>query len=213
MIELPEIIFADGVATIESPSPELLRQLLNVLETELVRAGVNVSEELAPGIPSDQAKHLLESAGFGAPEEALVWYGWHNGSAQGRQAVPNILLVRLDEAIDANRTIVATEVDAGEDPEAYWAHAGPGWLRLGGDNYDPAIYCGPDATGPLHLRQPNFEDDDGSGKWHARSLCTWVIWRIIGIRNGAYGRYSEATREWGHHPELLDPSQLRADIR
>lgn len=211
MNELPEITFVHGAATVASPSIELLETLLKTYDDELRRGGVDVDTALRPGLPREDIVRALHAAGLSAPEELICWFAWHNGGRHGQQ-FPNLAPASLESAIGVQRMIARTPIDRGMDPDGFWGHAGLGWLRLGIDSDDVAVYCGADASDIVDLRQPGY-DDDQSGRCRAVSLCTWVAWRIIGIRNGAYGRYDASRGGWDFHPELVDSTQRRAGFR
>jgi hypothetical protein len=154
---------------------------------------------------------MLHDAGLEAPEEVLVWFEWHNGSGIIGQALPNMAPATLESAIAIHHQVSSMVLSGEEDPEPYWAYAGPGWLRLGIDNLNVAVDCR-SATTPVRLRQPSFDFDSSTGRGQAVSLCTWIAWRIAGLRAGAYGRFQPEFRLWEFHPELLSQSQLLADF-
>lgn len=209
---LPSIEFVSGIATVPDASPELLRELLKLLDAELAAGGLHLPSAFGPGMDEGAVEDALHAEGLAAPEEVVVWFGWHNGSAIRGQPLPNLYPGSLEQALKIYHAIVDEEPSEGDDPDAWYAYAGPGWLRLGAETLDLAIDCRT-AAGPPLLRQPSYDFDEASGKRQARSLCTWVTWRILALRNGAYGRFSAAKQAWEFQPALVDPTQTRADFR
>jgi hypothetical protein len=208
--ELPSIEFVDGVARARGSSPTLLRELLELLDRELGAAGVAVEAAFNPGLPRDAVEKALHSAGLAVPEEVVVWFGWHNGAADGPgQPIPNFYPVPLTAALSIHT--IWDQAPEGEDPDAWALFAGKGWLRLGADNFSVAVDCRTADDPPL-IRQPTYDFDLASGRHQAVSLCTWVTWRILGLRNGAYGRFPLEPAASDYDPSLLDTSQLRADF-
>lgn len=210
--DLPDIAFVNGIATVEDPSPELLQELLRIFDAELTAGGLPLDDAFEPGMERGVVEDALRAEGLAAPEEVLVWFGWHNGSANRGQPIPNLLPVSLQDALKIYHAITDEKPPEGDDNDAWYASAGPGWLRLGAETLDMAIDCRSAGESPL-LRQPSYDFEEGSGKHQARSLCTWVVWRILALRNGAYGRFSTSESAWEFHPNLIDPTQLEADFR
>ena len=138
-----------------------------------------------------------------------MWFGWHNGSAFPGQPLPNIAPVSLQNALRIYHAITDDKAPEGDDPDGWYAYAGPGWLRLGAETLDVAVDCRTASHSPL-VRQPNYDFEEASGRGQARSLCTWAIWRVLGLRNDAYGRFSASERGWEFHPDRMDATQLRA---
>jgi hypothetical protein len=57
-----------------------LASLLEQLEEVLRAFGAPVADALQPGLPDDAVRAALAAEGLGAPEELIVWWGWHNGA-------------------------------------------------------------------------------------------------------------------------------------
>ena len=212
MTELPDIAFVNGIATVQGASPELLHELLRVFDTELAAGGLPLADAFAPGLERGVVEDALHAEGLAAPEEAIVWFGWHNGSAVRGQPIPNLVPVSLHDAVRIYHAITDERPPAGDDPDAWYAFAGPGWLRLGAETLDVALDCRSASESSL-LRQPSYDFEEESGKRQAKSLCTWVVWRILALRNGAYGHFSTSEWAWEFHPDLIDPTQVQADFR
>lgn len=210
MTDLPTIEFIDGIATAQRSSSEMLRELLGVLDHELERRGLPVKSSMRDGLAPSAVEDAFNVAGLSAPEEVIIWFGWHNGSRIKGQPLPNLYPVSLEEAMKIHALM--QQVPEAEDPNEWSAFAGHGWLRLGSETLDVAIDCRTPAELPL-LRQPSFDFDEQTGQRQARSLCTWVTWRIQGLRNGAYGQFSPEQGSWAFDPGLVDRTQLQADFR
>jgi hypothetical protein len=61
--------------------PELLTlELLDRLDSTLRDVGAAVVDQWEPGLTREQMDAITEPHGFRLPEEAALWWGWHNGS-------------------------------------------------------------------------------------------------------------------------------------
>jgi hypothetical protein len=199
---------------LEGSSPDLLRTLLHELDDEVRARGVDVDAWAAPGIPHEVARRTLSSVGLSLPAEVAVWFEWHNGlNPEGPRGFPypNFENASIDEAVRRYRETRAFIAPAGPaDPpaEALELGVGEGWLRLVSSNYGLAVDCSTNEDIP---RIRNAEDDFffEPERYRARSLCTFVAWRLYGIRNGAY-RWEGEGRGWAIDGLHLHPSQAAA---
>ncbi len=61
--------------------PELLTLgLLERLDRTLRDLGAAIVDHWQPGLSRDQIDTMTEPHGFRLPDEAALWWGWHNGS-------------------------------------------------------------------------------------------------------------------------------------
>ena len=95
---------ADG-PTVDGASASLLGRLLKELERELVEQDVPVSDYLARGASPAEVREAFASCGLIAPDEAVVWFGWHNGPTgvgNSVKALPMFHFWSLDDCVRAN---------------------------------------------------------------------------------------------------------------
>lgn len=61
--------------------PELLTvELLERLDRMLRDVGAAIVDHWQPGLTREQMDAITEPQGFSLPDEAALWWGWHNGS-------------------------------------------------------------------------------------------------------------------------------------
>lgn len=58
-----------------------LTDVLIVFEHELARVSPMAADRLGPGLPAEETASRLRQLGLAAPNDALDWFAWHNGSA------------------------------------------------------------------------------------------------------------------------------------
>jgi len=57
-----------------------LRPLLDELERRLRAFGAPIVEAFGPGVPVEEVRAVLAGEGLHAPDDVVVWWGWHNGA-------------------------------------------------------------------------------------------------------------------------------------
>ena len=124
-MELSETVLTQRGFEVKGASPELLQSLLEAYEVELVDRSPRMKESFLPGLSRAEIEDRFAAEDLKAPEEAIVWWQWHNGVRAGLGgATPRIAPMPLDEALTLRR----------EDSESSMPQWGPGWIRLyGGD--------------------------------------------------------------------------------
>jgi cell wall assembly regulator SMI1 len=70
-------------------SPQRLRDALRRADDVLARAGAPVVRGLQPGLGADEVRDQMASLGLTAPDDLLVWFGWHNGYRAPPGEVPD----------------------------------------------------------------------------------------------------------------------------
>jgi hypothetical protein len=58
-----------------------LRGLLDELEHRLRAFGAPIVEAFRPGVSADEVRAVLAAEGLSAPDDVVVWWGWHDGAA------------------------------------------------------------------------------------------------------------------------------------
>ncbi|MCA0218566.1 MAG: hypothetical protein LCH43_14610 [Actinobacteria bacterium] len=178
----------DGPILVGSSAPRLA-ELLNQLEGHLVRAG-SATHLLNPGLSGQRIRNQLAASGLSAPDELIVWFGWHDGRVlddpRSFDVIPNFPIASLSEAIERHEEF--TSEFPGLDPrdENDWGIP-RGWLSLTQTNYGTAVHClgEPSASPQVRVATPFFYEEDGH---RAVSLCTLVAWWIVGLGGGGYVR-------------------------
>lgn len=83
---------------------DLMREFLDAID----RAGGHLAEYLLPPRPGvDVQKLVRDGTGLELPEEARVWWSFHNGTAQEAyyRGLPTSRLIGIEEAVDTCRTL------------------------------------------------------------------------------------------------------------
>jgi hypothetical protein len=194
--------------TVEGASPALLRELLQDFEIELRNQKVPVDQWLQPGAEPAAVRAEFSERGLFAPEEAVVWFGWHNGRREvpgSEQALPMFTAESLGylraDWLDADRITRGYE-------EWDW---NPNWVQIIGDQVGVAVCCADDPANPPLVRAITADGVEGTQEWQTDhqvvSLCTPVTWWIDSLRRGWY-RWDPKTEEW--HRDLADQPLITA---
>ncbi len=187
MTKLPETVGTPRGPSVEGASPALLAELLDQFETELVRVGVPVGRFLQPGAHPDYVRDVFDRNGLTAPDEAVVWFSWHDGPTRipgGNHPLPRFEIWSLDEADDRRHSDGAQPL--GRSPDEW----DPDWFQIMGPVAGLAMNCGePVERVPLvralsHTLEMGTQPDQTLQQ--VVSLCTPVTWWIEGIREGWY---------------------------
>jgi hypothetical protein len=189
---LPETIGTPRGPSVEGASPALLAGLLDEFETELVRVGVPVDDFLRPGAHTDFVREVFDRNGLVAPDEAVVWFSWHDGPTRvpgGNQPLPLFDTWSLDEADDRRHSDGAQQMGSGPDD---WD---PNWFQIIGPNAGIAIDCSEPPQRPALVRALSHTREMGTQREQTLqqvvSLCTPVTWWIEAIREGWYEWFPE----------------------
>ena len=185
MIEIPETIGTPDGPSVDGASAHLLKVLLGAFEDQLVTAGIPVNEFLRPGAPPAKVHEIFAKNGLTAPDEAVVWFGWHDGPVRGvgDEALPIFEFWSIEEA-DARRNAPRALPMGYEDWQ--WI---PTWMQIMGDANGLAIECGADAKQSPLVRGLSWgEPSTQPGRTLSQvvSLCTPVAWWIDALRHGWY---------------------------
>jgi hypothetical protein len=221
-VELPNIADTRNGPMAVGSSPSLLANLLEAYEIELIAAGAPLRDWLQPGLDRVETVRKLNDAGLAAPQELVIWYGWHNGAVESptqplaRRALPRFtfgsierVVARYRQGVDFINSPAFESMSL--DRESYEWGAGEGWLRIVDDNYGCAVDCtGPAGQAPrLHYATEDFGMPGSESLYQAVSLCTLVTWWIDGLRNGAY-QWNAENQWWDEDTSLLPASQIAA---
>jgi hypothetical protein len=163
-------------------SPQRLKSLLADFDTALASVGVDVDSVLAPGITESEVRSGFQSMGLVAPDELVVWFGWHNGlgAASGKTWAglpPFMSQASLDWMTDRYRYHIEEAVPAG-----VWV---AGWVSLD-DTKDVAAFCSGDAAASPIVRVFDLElfPPEPSAEGQVLSLCTMISWWVAAIQTG-----------------------------
>jgi hypothetical protein len=91
--------------------PELLTlELLERLDRTLRGVGAAIVDHWEPGLTRAQMDALTEPHGFRLPDEAALWWSWHNGSSTS-ELMPTRRMLSLETAVQTLVTVEATMED------------------------------------------------------------------------------------------------------
>jgi hypothetical protein len=193
------LVVRAAVTTADAPGE--LASLLVELESELRRQHCPLVERLAPG-RSAQGLEIGPDRGWELPDEARVWWSWHDGAPGTYVDPPDFalggswVLLSLDEALarlDWSREIASMAVEPGMTVEDLWPRS---WLPItravNGDciTVDTAAPRGSPSTTRL-FRQGDVELVAAALPSLAALIDVW----LQALRTGAW-RYEPG---WGWH--------------
>jgi hypothetical protein len=190
----------------DGSSPALLAELLDQVEEEFTAAGAPLDRWLAAGIGADEVSGRLAEVGLAAPDELLVWFGWHNGLAPAhdgefpQRALPNFVPASIELAVGLYRDMVLNFEAPPRVPRHHFMFgAGEGWLRIVDDLRGCAVDCsgGTPSARPPRIRSADdqFDEDDPNKLGQAVSLCTYVTWWLESLHTGAIS-WNLAEQRW-----------------
>jgi hypothetical protein len=168
--------------------------------------GAPIDRWLAPGIGADEVRQKLVEVGLVAPDELLVWFGWHNGLARARPgeypelALPNFVPASIDFAIRRYVDMVLNvAIPPGEPRDSFMFGAGEGWLRIVGSLRGCAVDCSgktpPESPPRIRSADDQFDEDDPDKLGQAVSLCTYVTWWLDRLHSGSIA-WNVAEQRW-----------------
>ncbi|WP_148071147.1 hypothetical protein [Curtobacterium sp. PhB115] len=79
-MRLPSTVMTPGGLSVRGAGPELLAELLLEVDAVCLRDGYDLQETMAPGVTREVIDAAWAPRGIAVPEEAIVWWGWHNGA-------------------------------------------------------------------------------------------------------------------------------------
>jgi hypothetical protein len=153
-----------------------LPALLHTLEERLRAAGALITEHWRPGADRERVEQGLASVGLQAPDEVVIWFGWHDGT----DSVPRGLFSKFSQEPEnclLGRWLSLTMEQAVARREADWEifrDAGlpdvdeiDTWfpLLVFGGTPTLCVDCGgdPAATVPVYINDPQGGDTPASG--------------------------------------------------
>jgi hypothetical protein len=199
---LPETHATPEGPKVEGASASLLKRLLTLLEAELVKQGVPVAEYMSPGARKSEVEAAFGKCGLVPPDEAIVWFGWHNGptgEGNSERVFPRFNFWSLEDC-------VRDYLEPGGQPKGYGPRLwNPDWINLMGDGNGVALDCGKPASHPPLVRALSLGREFGTQAGEIGnqvvSLCTPVTWWIDAFRRGWYQWDREQTGwDWENGP-------------
>ncbi|CAN5267717.1 hypothetical protein BH09ACT1_BH09ACT1_12080 [soil metagenome] len=188
-MKLPETHLTSRGFTVLGAGPDLLSELLHILDFEAKKRGVPVDDYYAPGLSRSQVEDPLGQIGISPPEELLVWWGWHNGIRSPKY------MTRLDQFSLDVAVSKYQHSDRGSESIFEWH---PSWIHVAGSGNDGmAVCCDPTPSGVL-VRSVS---PSGSGtqpeetETQVVSLCTPITWELLGIAKG-WMRWNASDGHW-----------------
>lgn len=177
--------------------PSRLTALLRDFDQLLAGIGVDLDTVLAPGLSAPEVRRLFASVDLIAPDELVVWYGWHNGLRVSTENTylglsPFVLPADLAWSIADYRYQLAETV-----PIGLWSS---GWLCMESDGGALAVYCSGNAADLPRIRRQHVEAYDfleQSADHQIVSLCTMVALWMDALRARAiWPRLNGGFLEW-----------------
>jgi cell wall assembly regulator SMI1 len=191
----------------------LTTQLLGEYEARLRRLGVPV-DEAAPGLDAHAQDRITASVDLTLPDEARVWWGWHDGSpgwAHGTYlGYCGEELVSLQTATEIARSLrdLASEFIDGGEVDASHAPWSPAWLPLARTRYAVALDCGVASNEASPIRNVSFEDFASAREIVVPSLGTLVSWWCEAIDEDAW-TWDHERKRWLMDRQRMNPGLLR----
>jgi len=162
--------------------PELLTlELLERLDRTLRDVGAAIVGHWEPGLTREQMDAITEPHGFRLPDEAALWWGWHNGSGTS-ELMPGRRVASLDA------TMASYEMEDSVTSEVW------GLTRLVGIvNEQPWLWfdCRGEHDAPVPV-YAGYKGDQPSVA--AESIGDMVLILIAGLEAGAYS--TDERGEW-----------------
>jgi hypothetical protein len=193
--KLPETIGTPHGPSVEGASAELLAHLLDIFESELRRQGVPVDAYLRPGAQASEVRETFERNNLNAPDEVLVWFGWHDGpvrSTASHLVLPMFMSWSVAE-VDTMRNSPGAQPFGLEDWQ--W---NPSWVQIMGDQNGLAVRCDNEpSAAPLvrGLLSGQYGTQPDVTRRQVVSLCTPVTWWIDALQHGWY-RWVVSANAW-----------------
>jgi hypothetical protein len=157
--------------------------------------------------------------GLTLPEEARVWWRWHDGihapTTTGQLFGPGFQLWPLAEAVGSYE--VSREVAQQVADDLGKTIADTGWdpMRfplVGSGSADITCACSGDPLAPAAVRVFSFEEAlEKPGRPGARSLGEWIRWWLDALEQGVW-RYDEKLGGWDYKRELLDRERRLSEL-
>jgi hypothetical protein len=174
--------------TVEGASPHLLEELLQEFEAALRAGGVPVDQFLRPGATRGAVELEFQQHGLVAPEEAVVWFGWHDGRFDVPGAAEALPVFGAWSLAD----LAVERVTPGWLPPTGFGEFdwNPNWVHIMGDQTGLAVCCADGPKNPPLVRvidsDPFAGTQESQTEMQVVSLCTPVAWWIDSIRRGWY---------------------------
>lgn len=186
MMRLPVTIATPKGLSVEGAGANLLAELLDKLEQELRKQGVPVDEYFCPGAPAAEVRSTFANNGLVAPDEAVVWFGWHDGVDRSRpsdKVLPKFFSWSLSETVTSRLKLDPNFIGF-ED----W-QVDPRWMQILGEQYGITVRCDDVPENPPLVRALTFAEPSYASTYtHQQvvSLCTPVTWWIEALRQGLF---------------------------
>ncbi len=152
-------------------------ELLEDLEKRWRDQRAPIAERLQPGLTVDEMETAVAPLGLELPEEAKVWWGWHDGAACADLGVPVAFsyasLQHAVESAEFHRNL-ANEVMP-EDPTWMWNWS---WLPWSSDISGAALVIEARADMQVSPVSVHLKDDSADVPESAPSMGTLVSWWI-----------------------------------
>ena len=184
----------------DGSGPDLLRELLAEYESLLSQYTPKDLAQLRPGLPEKRIRDLFRTLELEAPDEAIVWWGWRNGTDPVHNLRTRPYPLETAVADYQQERLADDPTDDG------WLR---GWLPVLGDSpWDStAMDCNPSHDPPrIRYIDPEVGGFDrfgeDIGRFQALSLCVPVTWWITAIREGWW--WTDANGRWIQKWNILE---------
>jgi cell wall assembly regulator SMI1 len=209
---------------VSPPPPVLDLGLLGELEARWVQQGAPILQNLRGGLTPKEMDEQISSLGLRLPNEAKVWWGWHDGTGAARnrphdrEIGRSLRFLSLAEAVAQARTSIklaeqtaasfSGEPNTG-DPGYWWWRS---WLPISPQSGGPIVLdCGMRGEQTSPIRRIDWGADEQFWEPKARSFGELVSWWIDAFDRGAW-RYDHGAKQWEYNHQLLPEPLLRSRL-
>jgi len=172
--------------------------------------GAPVADRLRPGLSDVEIDEVLGPLGIDLPEEARVWWKWHDGAdpdgdrwisprAFAYVSLGEATLIREEVRQQAQRAGTPDAPPPMDEPDYWWA---PSWFPLGSSGGTVACDYSVARHEPSPIRVVDWWDEEFH-RPKAASLGQMVSWWIDAFDRGAW--YFDRERGvWDGRREMID---------
>jgi hypothetical protein len=182
---------------------------LVAFEQRLRAVGAPVAQVLAPGIPEERVREVLEPLGMDPPQELVAWYAWHDGLTTPTPHWPGEALLMAWHPYSLEQALA--EYHSRDRGEETWQWQPTWWpLAKDGGPQRVAVHCTPPqgVHATVRVVEPAaglFAADDVPP---VTGLAQVVTWWTEAIDTGAYTFVPEAGA-WDIPDRNLIPPERR----
>lgn len=177
--------------------------LLERLDAELRALGAPIVDAWAPGITDEEIDAVLLPLDIDLPEEARVWWRWHNGTREDAAMIDRHLWRRFPMSLEATAELYAS---AREDTEYLWSI--DKWLCPAIEKPEIFFCCDRPRAEPVPIYTQN--DNADIPKEVLPSIGELVLAWLELLERGVWTLRRDGI--WTTHPEKIPDSKIEMGI-